>query len=879
MNAPREAIDLSAKPGQNLSLVELLQQTEALQKQGQIQQAAEQYLLWLADSKDPLRYAALFNLASIQQQLGEYPAAERAFQEALALHPAFGQAHINLGLMYERTGLKDRALQQWNTFASQRFLSTKPDKSLLCTALNHIGRLQENEKAYDLSERALRESLTLNPDQPGVVQHWIHIRQKACMWPVYEPLPGLPLPRLMRYTSPLGMLALTDDPALQLLTSQNFVQRMYSSERDRLTRKDKVSDGRRKVGIVSADLREHAVGFLLPMFLKGRDRDAYELYAYDFTKDERTVLRQELKRSFDHFIDISSLSDRQAAETIAADGIDILIDLHGLSAHARPGIFALRPAPLQGTYLGFIGPTGMPWLDFVIADKEVIPPELALYFTETPVPVDGSFIPLDQRQVALPEVTRADLGLPADGFVMAAFGNVYKITPEMFTTWMNVLHRLPQAILCLIDDNPVTVGNLRAATQRAGVNPDRIRFLPRAEHSVFCARLRLFDVFLDTYPYNCGSTSSDVVNAGVPMVSRYGRTMVSRMGLSILKQCGQEDLAVTSFAAYEDKVVEVALRRQAQPDRKFAACVGSMFNQAMERLLQLHQNSGVELAAQAPASPGTTIQQIRSTTRPSLSLFIHPIDLRTASGQLAGSVINQEPLECRAHLQSLRHYLLNRPLAEEGLYGFFTDEGLTHIGLSHRHLENAVLQHGPGTEILVCSPWWDLSALSLNPFLLAEARHPGAAAAAQQLLHEVGLEKTLSTWGACTESSLQGLHFVARPRVWLRWIEIADRLMNHAHPGIQKHCNVVYQLLGNLLVIDGRFRVKAIDAFSQPPWDPTAQSQRRLALTCNALKGIYSQTDNRDYLDEYVRLIQRAGAEAKKPPEVVTETPIDPRRT
>ena len=179
----------------------------------------------------------------------------------------------------------------------------------------------------------------------------------------------------------------------------------------------------------------------------------------------------------------------------------------------------------------------------------------------------------------------------------------------------------------------------------------------------------------------------------------------------------------------------------------------------------------------------------------------------------------------------------------------------------------------------MCSPWWDLSALSLNPFLLAEARHPGAAAAAQQLLHEVGLDKMLSTWGACTESSLQGLHFVARPRVWLRWIEIADRLMNHAHPGIQKHCNVVYQLLGNLLVIDGRFRVKAIDAFSQPPWDPTAQSQRRLALTCNALKGIYSQTDNRDYLDEYVRLVQRAGAEAEKPLEVAIETPINPQRT
>lgn len=865
MNAPREAVDLSAESVQGLSLVELLQKTEALQKQGQLKLAAEQYSQWLEGSQDPLRYAALFNLASIQQQIGEYPAAEKSFQEALALHPAFGQAHINLGLMYERMGLKNKALQQWNAFASQRFLSSKLDQELLCTALNHIGRLQENEKAYDLAEQALRESLRIKPEQPGVVQHWIHIRQKACMWPVYEPLPGLSMARLMRYTSPLGMLALTDDPAVQLLTSQNFVQRMYSSERDRLTRKDRVSDGRRKVGIVSADLREHAVGFLLPMFLKGRDREAYELYAYDFTKEERTALRDELKRSFDHFIDISALSDRQAAERMAADGIDILIDLHGLSAHARPGIFALRPAPLQGTYLGFIGPTGMPWLDFVIADKDVIPPELALYFTEAPVPLDGSFIPLDQRQVALPKVTRADLGLPADAFLMAAFGNVYKITPEMFVVWMNVLHRLPQAILCLIDDNPVTVSNLRIAAQRAGIDPNRVRFLPRVEHPMFCARLRLFDVFLDTYPYNCGSTSSDVVNAGVPMVSRWGRTMVSRMGLSILRQCGQEDLTVPSFAAYEDKVVEIALRRQARPDRRFATRVGSMFNQAMERVLRIHHDPVAHEGGQTVATPGTSTQKIRSTTRPSLSLFLHPLDLQTQRGQPARSVIDQEPPDGRTHLQHVRHYLLNRPLGEDGLYGFFTDEGLAQIGLNHRHLENAVLQHGPDTDILLCSPWWDLSALSLNPFLLAEVRHPGIAAAAQQLVHELGLEKTLAAWAACTESSLQGLHFVARRRVWLRWIEMADRLVNHASPIIQSHRDTLYQLLGNLLIIDGRYQVDALGAFSQPPWDPTAESQRRRALTCNALKGVYARTGDRAYLDEYVRLVKQAGSDCASP--------------
>jgi hypothetical protein len=455
---------------------------------------------------------------------------------------------------------------------------------------------------------------------------------------------------------------------------------------------------------------------------------------------------------------------------------------------------------------------------------------------------------------------------------MAAFGNVYKITPEMFTVWMNILHRLPQAILCLIDDNPVTVDNLRVAVRRAGIAPSRVQFLPRVEHRTFCARLRLFDVFLDTYPYNCGSTSSDVINAGVPMVSRWGRTMVSRMGLSILKQCGQEDLAVSSFEAYEDKVVEIALRRLARPDRRFAARVGSMFNQAMERVLRIHFDPASQESAEAVAVPGTSNQKISTTNRSAVSLFLHALDLLTETGQLTGTVIDREVPDAHTHLQHLRHYLLNRPLGEDGLYGFFTDQGLAQIGLNHRHLENAVLQHGSDTDILICSPWWDLSAWSLNPFLLAEARHPGIAEAAQQLIQELGFEQTLPAWAACAESSLQGLHFVARRSVWLRWIEVADRLMNHQSPIIQSHRNTLYQLLGNLLILDGRYRVNTLGAFFQPPWDPTAESQRRRALTCNALKGVYAQVGDRAYLDEYIRLVQQTGSDS--PEQTSTNTLI-----
>jgi predicted O-linked N-acetylglucosamine transferase (SPINDLY family) len=233
-----------------------------------------------------------------------------------------------------------------------------------------------------------------------------------------------------------------------------------------------------------------------------------------------------------------------------------MVDLHGLSAGARPGIFALHPAPKQGTYLGFIGTTGMPWFDFVITDRHAMPPELAEFFMEKPLYVEGSFIPLTPPDENLPVVTRAELGLPEDAFVMGAFGNVYKITPEMFAVWIKLLKEIPNSVLWLIDDNSTTTENLKKHAKFANADMSRINFSTRTGHKDFCARLKLCNIYLDTYPYNCGSTTNDVVKAGVPLVTRYGDTMVSRMGFSILKINGDSNGAVKSIEEYFQFIVK-----------------------------------------------------------------------------------------------------------------------------------------------------------------------------------------------------------------------------------------------------------------------------------------------------------------------------------
>ena len=538
-----------------MQLAELFTTCEQLQQAGKVDEALLTYKTWLDASTDPNRFMGWFNYGSLLQSTGNTQAAEGAYRQSLAVQPRFPQALINLGLTLEKLGKRDEALQQWASLVSQRYLQDAPPSDMITMALNHIGRVQEELKQYDLAEQALEQSLAIDPKQTPALQHWIHIRQKSCAWPVYKPLPNISQNAMLMATSPLAMLALTDDPVQQLLTAFAFVERTYSFKEEFLSKDRVYNHAKLRIGFVSGDLCVHAVGLLLAELIEGIDRTKHEVVAYDFSPEDGTAHRARLKNTFDHIRPIHTLTDRQVAEQVLEDEIDVLIDLHGLSSGARPGIFALHPAPKQGTYLGFIGTTGMPWFDFVIADKYALPEELTQYFTEKPLYVEGSFIPLTRDETPVREASRSEFGLSEEAFVMAAFGNVYKITPEMFSTWMELLNEIPSAVLWIIDDNPTTTANLKAHAVAANADLNRIQFTPRTTHIEYKAKLRLADVFLDTFPYNCGSTTNDVVQAGVPIVTMSGRTLVSRMGGSILQATIRTvELIASSNSDYKAKI-------------------------------------------------------------------------------------------------------------------------------------------------------------------------------------------------------------------------------------------------------------------------------------------------------------------------------------
>jgi predicted O-linked N-acetylglucosamine transferase (SPINDLY family) len=547
-------------------LEDLIPKVEKLCTLGHRAMAVKMYRDWLEGYQGLDRYIALFNLGVLLFEQSDWQGAQAAYAECCQLVPAFALAKVNLGLVYERQGLTDLALQNWLEVAAAPGTLGETAQNLQRTTLNHVGRVQEVLRNYAEAEDAMTQSLALQPDQPDVLQHWVFLRMKQCKWPVFQDLPGLSSHTQLCHTSPLAMLALFDDPALQLLAARQMLQRKYSALLHAPSQQKTYKHRKIRIGYVSGDLCTHAVGLLLPEVIEAHDRRRFEVIAFDHSPEDGSACRQRLKQAFHRWVPIHHLSDAEAVQVIQSLEVDVLIDLHGLSLGARPGIFAARPARLQGTYLGFMGTTAMPWLDFVVTDAQACPEHAELLMAEQPLVVDGCFIPLEvsasaQEPLNIEPCTRASEGLPNRAFVLGCLNNIYKINDEMFSAWMHILKHTDNTVLWLLDDNSVATESLRQQVLRHGVEATRVVFAPRTSYVHYVQRLRLIDLYLDTFPYNAGSTARDVLAAGVPLLTRRGKTLVSRMAASLLASLGLHALICDDLSQYQMQAVHLASRK------------------------------------------------------------------------------------------------------------------------------------------------------------------------------------------------------------------------------------------------------------------------------------------------------------------------------
>ncbi len=430
-------------------------------------------------------------------------------------------------------------------------------------ALNNMARLLEQQRRFDEAERCMIRSLEIKPAQSDVIQHYVHLRQKMCAWPIYQPVADVTHNQLLLGTSALAMLSATDDPALHLLAAQRFAyERIAKNSIGPLHASGPRRQGRIRVGYLSGDLCLHAVGLLVPELLELHDRERFEVFAFCWSREDGSAQRKRLVAGVDHLVRIDRLDDLTAARLIAGHGIDILVDLQGLTSGARPAILGMRPAPVQVSYLGFPGCSGIPGVDWIVADRFVMPPELLPYCTERPIYLPHCYQVSDRKREVAPKPQRATYGLPEDAFVFCSFNNNFKFTEDVFDSWMRILGAVDDSVLWLLADNDWARENMLARAERLGVARDRLRFAPRVSPAEYLARFTLADLVLDTFPYNAGTTASDALWMGLPIVTLSGRSYISRMAGSLLTHVGLPELVTESLADYERLAIQLGRQPQ-----------------------------------------------------------------------------------------------------------------------------------------------------------------------------------------------------------------------------------------------------------------------------------------------------------------------------
>jgi predicted O-linked N-acetylglucosamine transferase (SPINDLY family)/glycosyltransferase involved in cell wall biosynthesis len=559
-----EALQLALSQAEQgtLQLLELLNMAQRLADARQPEHAVRLYRLWLAHTDTPLAFAAQFNLAVLLSDQNDTAGAEAAYRAALALNARFSEGHLNLGTLLERLKRPDEALDCWRQVLGYARPEVPAERPYCLQALNNLGRLMEINKDFPGAEEMLTRSLKIDPSQTKVITHWVHLRQKQCKWPVYSSAAsGIAESALMAGTSALAMLSASGDPAQQLAASRRFVEEKVLPSAPRLAANG-YNHERLRVGYLSSDFCSHAVSILTAELYGLHDRSKIEVFGFCWSHEDGSPIRARVIAGMDQHIRIGALSDMEAARLIRAHEIDILVDLHGLTLGARPNILAYRPAPVQITWLGLPGPTAIPEVDYVIADPFVLPPELEPFFTEKPLHMPRTFQINDRQRLIGARPTRASCALPEDAFVFCAFNNNFKFNPETFDCWLRILKRVPGSVLWMVADNVQVSDNLTAHAERAGVARERLVFAGRALPADYLARYQVADLFLDTAPFNGGTTASDALWAGLPVLTCSGRTFSSRMAGSLLLAVDLPELITYNLQDYENKAVELGLERQ-----------------------------------------------------------------------------------------------------------------------------------------------------------------------------------------------------------------------------------------------------------------------------------------------------------------------------
>lgn len=484
-----------------------------------------------------------------------------AFDAVLVLRPDHPHALNGRGNVLLQL---DRSAEAILSF--DRAVVVKPDYAAaehnLANALRRFGNpgvaLEHFERAY-----------ALEPQRPYLLGDLVLARRQVCDWrDAAGETAALAdaVAKGVRASTPFVTLAVLDSPALQRKAAETYARDRHPPLPAGLPLRPAAAGAPVRLGYFSADFHSHPVAYLTAELFELHDRARFEVVGFSLRPPLADPMRERLVAAFDRFIDVSGISDADAARCAGDLGIDVAIDLGGYTENSRTGIFACRAAPVQVGYLGYLGSMGAPYYDYLLADDTIVPPDACADYSESIAWLPSYQVNDSRRRIADARPSRADEGLPEHAFVYCCFNNNYKITPDVFAVWMRVLNAVPGSVLWLFASDPLVSKNLRREAAACGVDPARLVFAPRRDHAEYLARYRLADLFLDTLPYNAGTTASDALWAGVPVLTRRGETFAGRVAASLLHAVGLPELITGSVQSYIDLAVALAtepLRLQA----------------------------------------------------------------------------------------------------------------------------------------------------------------------------------------------------------------------------------------------------------------------------------------------------------------------------
>jgi len=501
---------------------------------------------------------AHFSLGVLLGSMRRHQESADCFFQALKLRPKFADAEVNLGNALRELDRLEEAI-----VCFQRAIALEPSN---VEAYVHLATTYNQQKNYSEAITALDTILRIAPDRSDAHGLRLFLAAVLCDWDTLQRdaavIPALGLSG--KPVQPFMLLPLEDDPARHRLRAERLTaERCTLPELGPISRPASRPE-RLRLGYFSADFYDHPVMQQLIRALELHDRDAFEISAYSYGPPADDVMRRRVRKAVHNFRDVRNLSAKEIAQLARQDNIDIAIDLMGHTRSGRPEIFAYRAAPVQITWLGYPGTVGGAFMDYMIADRTIIPDEQRPHYAEKIIFMPQSYFPTDNtRPIADAAPARRDMGLPETGFVFCCLNNSYKFSAAEFDIWMRLLRQVDDSVLWLAGSNDLAQRNLTQEAVKRGVDPARVIFTGRIGMAEHLARQRLAGLFLDTFQYNGHSTAADALWAGLPVITCSGKGFPSRVAASLLNAIGLPELVAETREDYEHLALDLARN----PDR------------------------------------------------------------------------------------------------------------------------------------------------------------------------------------------------------------------------------------------------------------------------------------------------------------------------